>query len=39
MSDRSQKRALGNYRKRLNQRGMAQFEVVGLKKDRQLIRS
>ena len=34
-----QKRALNNYRKRLNQRGMARFEVLGLDADRDLIRS
>ena len=34
-----QKRALKNYRKRLNQRGMARFEVLGLDADRDLIRS
>jgi len=39
MSDTSQKRALNNYRKRLNQRGMARFEVLGLDTDRELIRS
>lgn len=39
MSDTSQKRALHNYRKRLNQRGMARFEVLGLDADRELIRS
>ena len=39
MSDTSQKRALSNYRKRLNQRGMARFEVLGLDADRELIRS
>ncbi|MGA2269965.1 MAG: hypothetical protein ABSH44_15960 [Bryobacteraceae bacterium] len=39
MSDTSQKRALNNYRKRLNQRGMARFEVLGLDADRELIRS
>jgi hypothetical protein len=39
MSDSSQKRALHNYRKRLNQRGMARFEVLGLNTDRELIRS
>ena len=32
-------RALKNYRKRLNQRGMARFEVLGLQTDRDLIRS
>ena len=35
----SQKRALRNYRKRLNQRGLARFEVLGLDADRDLIRS
>src|ERR1019366_5495382 len=39
MSDTSQKRALSSYRKRLNQRGMARFEVLGLDADRELIRS
>jgi len=39
MGDTSQKRALHNYRKRLNQRGMARFEVLGLDADRELIRS
>ena len=35
----SQRRAIDNYRKRLNQRGMARFEVLGLDADRDLIRS
>jgi hypothetical protein len=35
----SQKRAIRNYRKRLNQRGMARFEVLALDTDRELIRS
>jgi hypothetical protein len=39
MSTTPQKRALKRYRKRLNQRGMARFEVLGLDADRQLIRS
>jgi len=39
MSDTSQTRALKNYRQRLNQRGMARFEVLGLDTDRELIRS
>ena len=39
MSDTPQKRALNNYRKRLSQRGMARFEVLGLNTDRELIRS
>ena len=34
-----QERALSNYRKRLTQRGMARFEVLGLDTDRELIRS
>jgi len=39
MSSPSQARALKNYRKRLNQRGMARFEVLGLQTDRDLIRT
>jgi hypothetical protein len=39
MSITPQKRALDNYRKRLNQRGMARFEVLGRDADRELIRS
>jgi hypothetical protein len=39
MSTSPQKRALHNYRKRLSQRGMARFEVLGLDSDRELIRS
>jgi hypothetical protein len=39
MSNMSQKRALKNYRNRLNERGMARFEVLGLDADRELIRS
>lgn len=35
----SQKRALKNYRRRLSQRGMARFEVLGLDSDRELIRT
>jgi len=34
-----QKRAVRNYRNRLNARGMARFEVLGLDSDRELIRS
>jgi hypothetical protein len=34
-----QKRAIRNYRKRLQKRGMARFEVLGLDGDRDLIRS
>lgn len=39
MSLTPQTRALANYRKRLSQRGMARFEVLGLAADRELIRS
>lgn len=39
MSGPSQKRALKNYRKRLSQRGMARFEVLARRSDRELIRS
>ena len=39
MSATPQKRALNSYRKRLDQRGMARFEVLGLDADRELIRS
>lgn len=39
MTTTPQKRALRRYRKRLNQRGMARFEVLGLDADRELIRS
>lgn len=39
MANTSQKRAIDNYRKRLQKRGMARFEVLGLGTDRELIRS
>jgi hypothetical protein len=39
MSTTPQKRALSRYRKRLSQRGMARFEVLGRDADRELIRS
>jgi hypothetical protein len=39
LSTTPQKRALKNYRKRLNKRGLARFEVLGLDGDRDLIRS
>ena len=39
MSDTAHKRALDSYRKRLRQRAMARFEVLGLDADRELIRS
>ncbi len=35
----SQKRAIQNYRSRLNERGLARFEVLGRDADRELIRS
>jgi hypothetical protein len=38
VSNTSQKRALRNYRKRLSERGVARFEVLGLDADRELIR-
>jgi hypothetical protein len=39
MAGSSQKRAVRNYRSRLSKRGLARFEVLGLHKDRDLIRS
>jgi hypothetical protein len=39
VSNASQKRALKNYRKRLRERGMSRFEVLGLDADRELIRA
>ena len=39
MGSASQKRALRSYRQRLRRRGMARFEVHGLKADREMIRS
>ena len=39
MADTPQKRALKNYRKRLTERGMARFDVLGLNTDRALVRS
>jgi len=35
----SQKRAIQNYRSRLEERGLARFEVLGLDGDRALIRA
>jgi hypothetical protein len=35
----SQKRAVRNYRKRLGERGLARFDVLGRTSDRELIRS
>ena len=34
----SQKRAIQNYRSRLGERGLARFEVLGLDRDKALIR-
>ena len=39
MSTTPQKRALKRYRQRLNQQGLARFEVLGRDADRELIRS
>jgi hypothetical protein len=39
MGSTSQARAIENYRKRLSKRGMARFEVLALKKDRDLVRA
>ena len=39
MGTTSQARALKNYRKRLSKRGLARFEVLGLDKDRELVRA
>ena len=39
MSSTPQKRALDSYRRRLGERGMARFEVLGHDADRELIRS
>ena len=39
MTGAAQNRAVKNYRKRLLQRGLARFEVLGLAADRKLIRS
>ena len=38
MSNAAQKRAIKNYRRRLQKRGVARFEVLGLDADRDLIR-
>jgi hypothetical protein len=39
MGSTAQARAVENYRKRLSKRGMARFEVLGLKRDRELVRA
>lgn len=38
MKDSPQKRAVANYRKRLQERGLARFEVMGRQVDRELLR-
>jgi len=38
MTNSPQRRAIDNYRKRLTERGMARFEVIGRDDDRELIR-
>jgi hypothetical protein len=39
MDNTSQRRALRSYRRRLEEKGMARYEVIGLDTDRNLIRS
>lgn len=39
MSNPAQRQAIKNYRRRLRKRGLARFEVLGLKADRTLLRS
>lgn len=39
MSNTAQKRAVKNFRSRLQKKGLARFEVLGLDSDRNLIRS
>lgn len=39
MNNKAQNRAIRNYRKRLRKRGVGRFEVLGLDRDRDLIRS
>ena len=39
MSNTSQNRAVRDYRKRIKQRGLSRFEVLGPTADRELIRS
>ncbi len=39
MSNPAQRRAIKNYRRRLQKRGVSRFEVLGLNTDRDLIRS
>lgn len=39
MSKTPQRRAIDNYRRRLTERGLTRFEVIGRENDRDLIRS
>ncbi|HUB51557.1 MAG TPA: hypothetical protein VL986_05395 [Terracidiphilus sp.] len=39
MGSAAQTRAVKSYRKRLSKRGMVRFEVLGLRKDRELVRA
>ena len=39
MGSTAQSRAVDNYRKRLSKRGLARFEVMGLRQDRELVRA
>jgi hypothetical protein len=39
MSETARRRAVETYRRRLEDRGMARFEVVGLDTDRELVRA
>jgi hypothetical protein len=39
MGSAAQARAVDNYRKRMSRRGMARFEVLALKGDRDLVRA
>ncbi len=39
MPNPAQKRAVARYRHRLRKRGISRFEVIGLKKDKPLIRA
>jgi hypothetical protein len=39
MTGAAQKKAIENYRQRLEGRGLARFEVLGLDADRELVRS
>ena len=39
MTQASQKRAVANYRRRLADRGLARYEVRGLKRDKELVRN